>query len=321
MRTRDEDGAVLVIVAIAMPLLLLLVAGGFVTFTLSGVHGELRRAADQAALAGAAAIPAVDPSSIVDGFAPDPRAAACDVASANLVAESARLVDAFQTRPAACDAALEHDVTDCDVPFVSLDGVLPFAFTPRMRVEIRTNVAPPMLSLLGFGSSGAGADAVARRRIKNAVVVPIVPAARLRIQLGQVTAVEVMTDPVNVNRALREYQPALIDAVDDVDARLDPLGLPCSQLLDGVRADLRDLYAPPSGSAPTALDIVEAGLGEDFLLIGVTVDDLMRPIAATQIPILDAALVVMDEVSEGDYRASVVAATSARGAFRAVLIR
>jgi putative Flp pilus-assembly TadE/G-like protein len=101
IRARDEKGAVLVIVAIVMTALLTLSAGGILVFTLYGANREMQKAADQAALAGAAALPLLRPGvaleslnmnpvyrltnnvgldvplkSLVSGV-PDPRAVAC----------------------------------------------------------------------------------------------------------------------------------------------------------------------------------------------------------------------------------------------------
>ncbi|HVL81234.1 MAG TPA: hypothetical protein VM840_06555, partial [Actinomycetota bacterium] len=233
---------------------------------------------------------------------------------------------------------------------IDLDAVLPAAFTPRMRVDVRSWIAPPLLPLITNTSGGTmHTTATAYRRFKNAVVVPIVPSQRLRIDAGLADPVDVITEPVNLNLALRTSQQKLIAALDDADARLNTLmgtyGLPCRNLLANPRQDLRDIYDPPNGPAPTALEIAEAAVtaarkasdrtaipepdpndpgslaGEAFLLIGVTVDALMNPVAATQVPIVDAALVVMRRTSDGEYRAATVSAANAYGVFRATLVR
>jgi hypothetical protein len=230
-----------------------------------------------------------------------------------------------------------------------LNHLLPAAFTPRMRVTTYSKIRPPLLSLITGGDVGTmNASATAYRRIKNAVVVPILPAQRLLIDLGLVDPIEVMTDPVNLNRALSTAQKPLITAITDADNRLDGImasqGLPCDHLLHNVRQDLRDIYDPPTGAAPSARDIVDAAVtagertadrigearpnpsdlnslaGEAFVLIGVTVNDLMQPIAATQIPILDVALVSMRRAADGNFQAAVISAANAHGAFRATLV-
>jgi hypothetical protein len=123
-RTGDEKGAVLVVVAIVTTLLLILSVGGVMLFTLGGANREMQKAADQAALAGAAALPLLRPGqalgslpgldtvynltddvgldvplkSAIEGI-PDPRAVACAYGSASLTGDSARLVEGFGTAP------------------------------------------------------------------------------------------------------------------------------------------------------------------------------------------------------------------------------
>ncbi|HEX2259065.1 MAG TPA: pilus assembly protein TadG-related protein [Actinomycetota bacterium] len=71
-RARDERGAVVVVVALFMSLLILLAAGGITGFTLYAAHREMQRSADQAALAGAAAFPPFNPYTVLDDSTPFP---------------------------------------------------------------------------------------------------------------------------------------------------------------------------------------------------------------------------------------------------------
>jgi hypothetical protein len=429
----SEDGGVLTIVAIVLPLLLLLSAGGVSGFSLYASHRELQRAADQAALAGGASLPPVDPNVLVENapfplpdservyevlegatgqnlprmrdLVPDPRAVACTIGTDALSsAESVPLIAAFgetllepplddegspistvctdlrvyprietnpdNSTPVECTNRLiaqiaeETGPLDIDLfdPLLSpiqnavsgivampLNHVLPAAFTPRMRVTTFSKIRPPLLGLVTGGDVGTmRASATAYRRIKNAVVVPILPGQRLLIDLGLVNPIEVMTDPVNLNRALLTAQSPLIAAITDADSRLDDLmasqGLPCQHLLHNLRQDLRDIYDPPSGAAPSARDIVDAAVtaaertaerigeaepdptdleslaGEAFVLIGITVNDLMQPIGSLQVPILDVALVSMRRAADGNFQAAVISAANAHGAFRATLV-
>jgi Flp pilus assembly protein TadG len=120
---RDERGAVLVIVALVMSVLLTLSAGGIMLFTLYGSQREMQKAADQAALAGAAALPLLRPGQVLNavpglntvydltdnvgldvplkslGGIPDPRAVACAYGSASMTAPSANLIDSFGSAP------------------------------------------------------------------------------------------------------------------------------------------------------------------------------------------------------------------------------
>lgn len=125
-RARDEQGAVLIVVALVMSALLILTAGGIVSFTLYGANRELQRAADQAALAGAAALPPLNPGVVANNFpvvpgldtaynlagnaglniprlgslVPDPRAVACSYGHDSLSPGSARLINSFGAAPA-----------------------------------------------------------------------------------------------------------------------------------------------------------------------------------------------------------------------------
>ncbi len=431
-RLASERGGVIVLVAIVLPLIFLLVGTGIAGFSLYGSHRELQRAADQSALAGAAAMPPFDPNRLVDpafpipdtephiedmeeltgtalprmgDLVPDPRSVACAYGADGLSSSSALVASALgdpdlfeaptdddgntretncddgrifprletnpdNTTPVECTNRLVREVATLAGPLdpddpdpllapiqesvnavvnMPLNHVLPAAFTPRMHVDVLTYVDVPLLGLF-TGSDGThlGAGATAYRRIKNAIVVPILPAQKLEIDLGLVEPWEVMTDPVNLNTALHTQQSTLIDAVDDVDERLDTLmstlGLPCEHLLHNLRQDLRDLYDPPTGPAPSALDVADAAVragenaaartglaepdvdnpdslaGDAVLLVGIAVDESMEPVSSLQIPILDTALVVMDQAADGSYEAAVVSALNARGVFRASLV-
>ncbi len=112
------------IVALVMSALLTLSAGGIMLFTLYGSQREMQKAADQAALAGAAALPLLRPGqalgsvpglntiynltdnvgldvplkSLIQGI-PDPRAVACAYGSKSLQGSSASLVGQFGSAP------------------------------------------------------------------------------------------------------------------------------------------------------------------------------------------------------------------------------
>jgi hypothetical protein len=419
-KLRSEDGGVLTVAAITLPILLLVSAGGVGGFSLYASHRELQRVADQAALAGAAALPPFDPNVLVANapfplpdtepvlqlvedatsenlprmrdLVPDPRAVACALGSDALTAEdSVPVVGAFDEdlleapldddgnttdtvcsdlrihpviqhnpdnmTPVECTNRLIEEVGDDSALLQGLinaivrlpvDDLLPAAFTPRMRVSAYSKIKPPLLSMI-TGSQGGTmrVHSTAYRRIKNAVVVPILPAQRLSIDLGLVDPVDVMTNPTNLNNALAIAQKPLIDVITNADNRLSTLmstlGLPCRNLLRNLRTDLSDIYSPPTGAAPSARDIVDAAVtaaentaaqvgvpapdpsnptslaGEAFLLIGVTTTNAMGPISALQIPILDVALVTMRRAADGNFAAAAVEAANAHGAFRATL--
>lgn len=122
LRASDESGAILIIVAISMIALLTLSAGGIMLFTLYGANREMQKAADQAALAGAAALPLLRPGVALSSLplnpvyslssnvgldvplkglsnVPHPFAVACAYGSQNLANNSARLVSIFGSAP------------------------------------------------------------------------------------------------------------------------------------------------------------------------------------------------------------------------------
>lgn len=122
LRARDENGAVLVIVAISMVTLLTLSAGGIMMFSLYGANREMQKAADQSALAGAAALPLLRPGVALSSLplntayqltdnvgldvplrglsnVPDPRAVACEYGTKSLLGSSASLITAFGSPP------------------------------------------------------------------------------------------------------------------------------------------------------------------------------------------------------------------------------
>ncbi len=436
-RIADERGGVTIVVAIVLPLLLLLTAGGVSGFSLYASHRELQRSADQASLAGAATIPLTDPNALVENspvplpdtepvyqllegqgvnlprmsdFVFDPRSVACAVGSDSL-SNGADLVGAFGETitealldddgneiTAVCDdtrvypqlqpnpdttTVLEctnlliqevaNDAGPLDVDLLNwllspiqnlvngvakmpLHHVLPAVYTPRMKVTSFSKLRPPLVSLVTGNDTGTmRASATAYRRIKNAVVVPIIPSPlqQLQINLGLLDGSQLFRDlinnPVNLNNALRRAQKPLIDVITELDNRLNSImstfGLPCQNVLANLRQDLRDIYDPPSGPAPSAVDIVDAAVeaaeltaaaigaaspnptdpnslaGEAFLLIGVSATNSLLPISAANIPILDVAVVSMREVAEGDYRAAIISAAQAHGIFRATLIK
>lgn len=423
----SDRGGALVIVALVLPILVLLAAGGVASFSLYATEGEMQTAADQSALAGAASLPPVDPSLLTSStlfplpgtdtlyslspvalprigeLIPDPRAVSCAVGADALSPQSAALVSSLgdpsaftvPTEPGGgarttvcsdnrvyptiqpnpntstavdCANELVSKVANLNLPSgiggpistiqstvnsvakINLNHLLPAAFTPRMHVDVYSWVQPPLLSMF-TDNTGATmhTSATAVRRIKNAIVVPIVPAQKLRIDLGVARPVEVITDPVNLNNAIRTPQKPLLDAIDEADNRLNAVmssqGLPCHNLLHNTRQDLRDIYDPPTGPAPSALDIAQTTVdsaksaasrtgipspdvnnptslaGEAVLLIGVTTDALGRPVAATQIPILDSTLVVLSKTATGDFKAATISAANAWGVFRSSLVR
>lgn len=425
-RLSQDDGAALLVVAMVMMPLIALTAGGMGMFTLYGAQRELQKAADQAALAGAAALPPLNPNVAfatlgfpipntdpvfeltgspyldiprLNELVPDPRAVACEYGAKSLSRDSALLNSVFGVPPSSPPPTLCADeriapamqstpVYDCLgsvvtaltarlriletspllaplVPNVlaavvgpveravqALNQAVPAALSPTMKVEVTGRVRPPLFE--GGDGLQMRVEATAARRLKNAVVVPLVPGGKVG---------PVVTNDVNLNLALAQPQPALIETLDDIDTQLNGLMSSlslsgCQNLLQGVRQDLSDIYDPPTGPVPSATDLIAASVaaaeagsarsgvalnelaGEAYYAIGAgdpvgsigsvvsnvvgpllasTALTLLGPITASQIPTLDVAIVVFKDLGSENYRATVIDAANARGLFLSVL--
>ena len=430
IRFQNEDGAVLLIVAMVMLPLIILSAGGISVFTLYGAHREMQKAADQAAVAAAAALPPLNPNVVfanlpfpipntdpvfvltgdqgldtplLSELVPDPRAVACAYGADGMSSGSAALIALFGVPPTSPPPTLCSDtrisptmqstpVYDCLEHVVGtltsrleilgtdpllalllpnvlsavltpvqrlvngLNQAVPAALSPTMKVEVSSGVRPPMLNVI-TGEEGIDmrVRATAARRLKNAVVIPLVSG-------GQVGPV--VTNDVNLNTALAASQPALINTLGDVDDQVDALMSSlslanCQNLLSGVQQDLGDIYNPPSGPAPTAGHIIKESVtaaestaaatgialsalaGDAYYAIGAgppagsigsivshvvgpllapTALALLGPITATQIPTLDVAIVLFTDIGNQNYHATIIDAANARGLFGAVLV-
>jgi hypothetical protein len=228
-----------------------------------------------------------------------------------------------------------------------LNMALPAILSPRMRVEVRSGFEPPLLSLVtGADGIQMRATAVAQRRLKNAVVVPTVP--------GGMGSVNFNTA---LNQAQAPLIQAVGAVNTQLNTLTSQLGLPnCNNLLTDLQTDLSDLYNPPLGPAPSARDLAleairgargaagRAGVatnqvGEAFLAVspgnptsvgtlvgstlgalGFLLTPLLNALGFTQIPALDVAPVVFNEVAAGDISGTIIAAANARGLFQATLV-
>ncbi len=265
-----------------------------------------------------------------------------------------------------------------------LNQIAPALLSPRMKVDISQGYNPPLLSLI-TGSNGTDlqATAIARRRLKNAIVIKLQPGERVGL-----TA----TGGVNMTSALQIPQSSLLSDLGTTNTGLVNLessmsalgvtGMNCPNPLGDLMQDLKDIYNPSTGDS-SAVDLVSqavnatqaaatrTGLSASsiqrtgFLMIGVgnasnstvsigasiqtslqaslgktlgnvvsnLANALLGPIAALQIPILDAALVTFSAAGNNKYTANciaspsyptcpvLVAAANAWGAFRASLVQ
>lgn len=368
-RHADERGATAVLVGVLLPALLAASALGVSVAALSAGERELQRSADTGALAGAARMPLAD-SGALTATGPLPHAdSTADTAEAfcddNLA--DARMTQAFGSGTPACDAEVKaddpsllntltgavDDLTDKASLLNELgrsgeDALDPAAIAPalahpRVRVAASDTYTPPLVELLDAEQADASAEGTARRRIKNAVLVPVVDleATCDGGLLGAVTGTlsDLLADsddlPVDVadivddctvdaNPVLDMTGDEVFDQLEGLKGPLDAAGLPGTEIVDALMLDLRDVY-DPDGDAPTQREVLdEAADGNEdvFALVTGTTDD-------TAIPILDAVHApagavrdwLDDDTANIDGAYDVATTTAeARGLFRASLI-
>lgn len=367
----DERCATAVLVGVLLPALLAASALGVSVAALGAGERELQRSADTGALAGAARMPLADSGELAatGTFELPNTGSAIDTAETfcadNL--DDARMTHAFGSGAPTCEADVQPDdpslldtltgaVNDLADDASLLDelglsgedeldpaAIAPALAHPRVRVVAGDTYTPPLVELLNAGEVDADAEGTARRRIKNAVLVPVVDleAACDGGLLGVVTGslADLLADsddlPVDVadivddctvdaNPVLDMTGDAVFDQLEDLKGPLDAAGLPGTELVDALMLDLRDVY-DPDGDAPTQREVLEEAVdgNEDVFVLVTGATD------ATAIPILDAVHAPAGAVRDWleDDAASIdgvydVATTTAeaRGLFRATLV-
>lgn len=360
MSERDgERGAVAVLMALWLPVLLGAAALGVGVLTLAGGERELQRAADAGALAAASQLPLVEvgAASTVGDLLPSGSTVqerACGVATANL--GEARLTSAFATTTG-CDAqalalapnlvtALEDGFGVVDPSLleplnriVDVAGVLPAIAAPHVEATVTSDIDPPLRRLVSPGEPGEmEATAVARRRFKNAVFVPAVDAyGECQVLLGWMELGDLLESSllgteddcrVNANETLTIPRDPALDTLDTLADGLPTQLSPAAGAIRELRNDLADLYDPPSGPVPDQHDIIAAAAAnnEDVLVIVAEPISgggglLESLIGASAVPILDVAAVPASELADGTFDpADAKALTEAQGIFRATLV-
>lgn len=389
-RMQDEQGAVAVIMALLVSVLVAASVFGANSAALMAVRRETQRAADLSALDAAASLPLVG---ILDSG--KPQSSACnragdlltdlkaplgaDLATAETptcdnggVTVEARtdmpLIDTAITTADDAIATLRQAVADAlaaagldpasnvcdplvaptldlwlttltDVECSTLQGALdglphnlaPAVLTPRVRVTVEgTYHVPVPLPTFG-GDRAVGAEAEARRRFKNLVVVPPVRGDTLTGLLepvtgGLVDGVPMPLDEVNLNPTLASVRddllPLLHQASDELEAAVNPYLPPEYQFsLDGLVSDVADLYDPPTtATPPSPLDVAAEAVqrGEPVVLLRL----FRMPVLG--IPALDVTAAYLDRISEDTFQAVPIPASqlsSAQGLFGASLRR
>lgn len=370
----DERGAVTVIVAALLPVLLLVSAFGMDALAVSAGEREHQRASDLAALTAAAAIPLVGLSALPLGGGPWPEAAAAGAqgcAVAQDLLDDSPATRAWRQAPSACAVTFEPDdpdllttVNGAVAPLLAASSVLaalgadaaelaaglvPAVAAPRARAAVASALQPPLTGLTDtvLTSPDVEGEAVARRRLKNAVLLPVLDLSGTCAVTGLLGLVTMITGPlatvlsaaptigsaatqlsqctVDANPVLDANAAALFDGLTATGARLDGLGLPGTPIATSLVRDLRDLAQPSGAAGPTQRELLAAAAQRDehvlIVMTGVT--------SATGIPILDAFPVLADDLMSRDLSqlqladlfGLMAATTQARGIFRATLVQ
>ena len=138
-----------------------------------------------------------------------------------------------------------------------LNQIAPALLEPEVKVDISQGYNPPLLSAI-TGNQGVDlqATAVARRRLKNAIVVKLQPGQRVGL-----TA----TGGVNMQSALAIPQSSLytdlsvsnnnLISLEQAMVNLGVGGMNCTNPLGDLILDLNDIYNPTTG-ASSAVDLV-----------------------------------------------------------------
>lgn len=211
---------------------------------------------------------------------------------------------------------------------VDLSRLAPALTGSFVTVQIDGTLEPPMAELVGVAATDQakpaddGVDvsvcATARRRFKNAVLLPVADCGALG---GVIPDCE-----VDANPALDQTGDQAFGALEDVREQLDARGLPGGDVIELLLQDLRDIY-DPEGNPPTQREVLEAALADDediLVVVGGTA-------GATRIPILDvypaASSALRDKLLENpnpsmsDLAELAEQGASGRGLFRASLVR
>jgi hypothetical protein len=297
-RLRGDDGAIAVVYGIVFAAVMVpLMALGTTTYVRSTTAGELQRAADSGALAGAATIPvgnlnyALDYLDATSGGAttfpishvgidytvPEPLQVACDraVASASDPANVATTYALRYGSPSCSPAFVQSELVSTAQACASALGVqppplptepdltslLPTLLTPGVQVTLTWNVQGPLDQLLGGTTTGQSATSIARRRFKDMVVVPIAP---LSLPTGALDGSDRTTDvTVDLNPYAgdaRTYVSGAIDGTEQILRSTPGLG-PCAQMLDAARGDVLDAVDPPA-TGPSYAAILQAAAAD-----------------------------------------------------------
>lgn len=192
------------------------------------------------------------------------------------------------------------------------DNLSPAVITPRVRVLVE-GLYEAFVPLPAFaGQHAVDAEATARRRFKNLVVLPAVNGAPQPLSDLNPTATDARD---TLLPQLENASTSLADAL----APYLPAGVEFD--LSGLFVDLYDLYdPPPSAPAPSPLDVADDAVnsGEPVVLLRL----FEMPVLG--IPALDFTAAYLSKLSDGSFEATPVPVSELSGAsglFGASLVR
>lgn len=370
-----ERGAISVLVAILLPVLLVASAMAMDVLAVSTAEREHQRAADAGALAAAAAVPLVNLSAIPlagGAWAPGDAGGARGCTVATTMAADGPSTRANGSGPTGCTVTWEPDDPALLTTLLGsansivgaasvlnrlgfstgslLDSLVPAVTAPRARTVVTASVAPPMRGLVPAQVADAviTTEATARRRLKNAVLLPVLTAegrcpsgtllgglinwllGTLSTLLGNAADIGELASRLDgcradVNPLLDQSAQALFPRLEATGSRLDQLGLPGTAITQSLLVDLRDIAQPTGAGAPTQREVLQAAAARDehvlVVLVGVT--------SSTAVPMLDVFPVLaadllsrnLSDLAMSDLFGLATTSTQARGLFRASLVR
>lgn len=347
MRTRarlDEDrGAIAVLYGVLFTFVIapLLVVSS-TSLVRSTTTGELQRAADSGALAGAASMPfgnvqfAINYINATSGGAAsvslsqlglsypftDPLQVACNQTTAS-TSDSHNVGKSFASSftcgnpPPATYVAPDFltDVESCATGMstytpvagqADFSSLLPALMRPGVQESPSWKVTGPMDALLGGSTKVETVTGIARRRFKNMVVIP---EATL-----PVTGTTINLNPYAGDA--RAFVDTAITGTEQLLAAVPSLG-GCSTLLEDERADIDDAAAPQAGGPSANQILADAAASQTPVVVVLVVQSL-------SVPFLDFVPVCVNSVG-GNYVGDPVGFGSCTvmtpGAFRASLRR
>ncbi|HVV77570.1 MAG TPA: hypothetical protein VHC43_16225 [Mycobacteriales bacterium] len=194
-----------------------------------------------------------------------------------------------------------------DKLFAALESTLPGLLDPAIKVTATWHVKAPFDSVFGSDGSDQTAVSIARRKFKNAVVLPEIP---------------IGTTTVNVNPTLQIARTDLLSTLTSVETVLHTLNAlvpgigSCASVIDDLSGDLADAVDPPS-NGPSLQTLLDEGVESQQPVLAVS-----TTVVGLGIPFLDMVPVCLQEVN-GQYIAHLTSFGSCvithQGPFRAVL--